>query len=110
MILHIDFLIFSISLILFVIAAVLTFSIKSVASDGSEAPLYKHYVTDIKKIFRNYLWNGFIPNFIYVFPFYLFNHNLEIIRILKIYRYPFISNKSKESLSWILSFIFKKSV
>jgi cell division protein YceG involved in septum cleavage len=38
-------LIFSISLILFVIAAVLTFSIKSVASDGSEAPLYKHYVS-----------------------------------------------------------------
>ena len=72
--------------------------------------LYKHYVTDIKKIFRNYLWNGFIPNFIYVFPFYLFNHNLEIIRILKIYRYPFISSKSKESLSWILSFIIKNSV
>ena len=42
---HPRILIFSISLILFVIAAVLTFSIKSVASDGSEAPLYKHYVS-----------------------------------------------------------------
>ena len=38
-------LIFTFSLILFIIAAILTFSIKSVASDGSEAPLYKHYVS-----------------------------------------------------------------
>ena len=71
---------------------------------------YKHYVYDIKKIFRNYLTNGFIPNFLYVFPFYIFSHNLEIIRLLKIYRYPFISAKSRATLSWILSFIFKNTV
>ena len=71
--------------------------------------LNKYYVTDIKKIFKNYLWNGFIPNVIYVFPFYLFHHNLEIIRLFKIYRYPSISGKSKIILTWILSFIFKNN-
>ena len=71
--------------------------------------LNKYYVTDVKKIFKNYLWNGFIPNIIYVFPFYLISSNLEIIRLLKIYRYPFISNTSKSILFWILSFIFKNS-
>ena len=71
--------------------------------------LNKYYVTDIKKIFKNYLWNGFIPNVIYVFPFYIFHHNLEIIRLLKIYRYPLISSKSKTVLSWLLSLIFKNN-
>lgn len=71
--------------------------------------LNKYYVTDIKKIFKNYLWNGFIPNVIYVFPFYIIYSNLEIIRLLKIYRYPFISNTSKSILFWILSFIFKNN-
>ena len=71
--------------------------------------LNKYYVTDIKKIFKNYLWNGFIPNVIYVFPFYIFHHNLEIIRLLKIYRYPFISSKSKIILTWLLSLIFKNN-
>ena len=72
--------------------------------------LNKYYVTDIKKIFKNYLWNGFIPNVIYVFPFYIFHHNLEIIRLLKIYRYPFISSKSKLYLSWLLSLVFKNNI
>ena len=71
---------------------------------------YKQYITDIKKIFRNYLRNGFIPNVLYVFPFYIFNQNLEIIRLLKIYRYHFISSQSRATLSLLLSFIIKKTV
>ena len=70
----------------------------------------KYYVTDIKKIFKNYLYNGFIPNILYVFPFYLISDKLEIIRFLKIYRYPYISNQSKAILSWILSFMIKNNL
>ena len=72
-------------------------------------PLNKYYVTDIKKIFKYYLYNGFIPNVIYVFPFYIISSNLEIIRLLKIYRYPLISNKTKAIFSWLLSLIFQNS-
>ena len=72
-------------------------------------PLNKYYVTDIKKIFKYYLYNGFIPNVIYVFPFYIIDSSLEIIRLLKIYRYPLISNKTKAIFSWLLSLIFKNS-
>ena len=70
----------------------------------------KAYVTDLKKIFKNYLWNGFIPNAIYVFPFYLFDDSLEIVRLLKIYRYPKISNKTKTILSRIISLFLKNSL
>ena len=70
----------------------------------------KYYVTDIKKIFYNYLWNGFIPNVIYVFPFSLIHPNLEIIRLIKIYRYPYLNNKTKSFLFLFLSFIFKNSI
>ena len=72
-------------------------------------PLNKYYVTDIKKIFKYYLYNGFIPNVIYVSPFYIISSNLEIIRLLKIYRYPLISNKTKAIFSWLLSLIFQNS-
>jgi hypothetical protein len=72
-------------------------------------PLNKYYVTDIKKIFKYYLYNGFIPNVIYVSPFYIISSNLEIIRLLKIYRYPLISNKTKAIFSWLLSLIIQNS-
>ena len=72
--------------------------------------LNKYYVTDLKRIFYNYLWNGFIPNFIYVFPFSLIHPNLEIIRLIKIYRYPFINNTTKSIFFWILSFIIRNSI
>ena len=79
-------------------------------TDSSMDTVDKAYVTDLKKIFKNYLWNGFIPNAIYVFPFYLFDDSLEIVRLLKIYRYPKISNKTKAILSWILSLFLKNSL
>ena len=67
----------------------------------------KYYITDIKKIFINYLKSGFIPSLIYVFPFYIFKKYLEMLRFIKIYRYPFVNNKIKNLTLWLLSFIIK---
>ena len=67
----------------------------------------KYYITDIKKIFINYLKSGFIPSLIYVFPFYIFKKYLEMLRFIKIYRYPFVNNKIKNLALWFLSFIIK---
>ena len=67
----------------------------------------KFYITDIKKIFINYLKNGFLPSLIYVLPFYLLRKDLEMLRFIKIYRYPFVNNKIKRLSSWILSLIIK---
>ena len=67
----------------------------------------KYYITDIKKIFINYLKSGFIPSLIYVFPFYIFKKYLEMLRFIKIYRYPFVNNKIKNLTLWILSIIIK---
>ena len=67
----------------------------------------KYYVTDIKKIFINYLKHGFFLNLIYVLPFYLIIKELEPLRFFKIYRYPYVNNKIKRLISWLLSFIIK---
>ena len=67
----------------------------------------KYYITDIKKIFFNYLKRGFIPSVIYVLPFYLIRKDLEMLRFIKIYRYPFVNNKIKRLATWLLSIIVK---
>ena len=67
----------------------------------------KYYITDIKKIFFNYLKGGFIPSIIYVLPFYLIRKDLEMLRFIKIYRYPFVNNKIKRLTTWILSLVVK---
>lgn len=67
----------------------------------------KYYVTDIKLIFCHYIKTSFIINILYVCPFYLILPSLEIIRLLKVYRYPSVTNKIKQFLTWILSFMIK---
>ena len=67
----------------------------------------KYYITDIKKIFFNYLKGGFIPSIIYVLPFYLIRKDFQILRFIKIYRYPFVNNKIKRLTTWILSLVVK---
>ena len=67
----------------------------------------KYYITDIKKIFINYLKSGFIPSLIYVIPFYLIDKDLEMLRFIKIYRYPFVNIKIKRLTTWLLSLIVK---
>ena len=67
----------------------------------------KYYITDIKKIFLNYLKNGFIPSVIYVLPLYVFRSDLEMLRFIKLYRYPYVNNKIKRLVTWLLSFIIK---
>ena len=67
----------------------------------------KYYITDIKKIFLNYLKSGFIPSVIYILPLYIFRSDLEMLRFIKLYRYPYVNNKIKRFVTWLLSFIFK---
>ena len=67
----------------------------------------KYYITDIKKIFLNYLKSGFIPSVIYILPLYIFRPDLEMLRFIKLYRYPYVNNKIKRFVTWLLSFIFK---
>ena len=67
----------------------------------------KYYITDIKKIFFHYLKSGFIPSLLYVFPFYIFYSDLEILRLIKLYRYPYVNNKIKKLITWLLSFLIK---
>ena len=69
--------------------------------------LNKYYITDIKKIFINYLKSGFIPSLVYVIPFYLIRSDLEMLRFIKLYRYPYVNNKIKKLSTWLLSFIIK---
>ncbi len=67
----------------------------------------KYYVTDMKKISKNYLKSGFFPSLSYVFPFYIFHSDLEMFRFIKLYRYPFVNYKFKRLIIWLLSFIIK---
>lgn len=67
----------------------------------------KFYITDIKKIFFHYLKSGFIPSLIYVFPFYIFYPELEMLRLIKLYRYPYVNDKIRKLITWLLSFIIK---
>ena len=67
----------------------------------------KYYITDIKKIFINYLKTGFIINILYVTPFYIFYPKAEIIRLIKLYRYPTVNNKIKFFSTFLLSYIIK---
>lgn len=67
----------------------------------------KFYITDIKKIFFHYLKSGFIPSLIYVFPFYIFYPELEMLRLIKLYRYPYVNDKIRKLTTWFLSFIVK---
>jgi hypothetical protein len=57
----------------------------------------KLYVTDIKKIFYHRKVS-IIINSLYVFPFYLFNSDLELFRLLKVYRYPRVNQNNKKFL------------
>ena len=65
----------------------------------------KFYITDIKKIFFHYLKSGFIPSLIYVFPFYIFYPELEMLRLIKLYRYPYVNDKIRKLITWLLSFV-----
>ena len=67
----------------------------------------KYYITDIKKIFINYLKSGFIPSLVYILPLYIFRKDLEMLRFIKLYRYPYVNNKIKRLVTWLLSFIIK---
>ena len=67
----------------------------------------KFYVTDMKKIFIHYLKGGLIPNFLYVFPFHAFYHLLEMLRLIKLYRYPFVNSKIKKVATKLLSLCIK---
>ena len=67
----------------------------------------KYYITDIKKIFIHYLKTSFIINVLYVTPFYIFYPRAEILRLIKLYRYPTVNNKIKFFSTFILSFIIK---
>ena len=67
----------------------------------------KYYITDIKKIFINYLKSGFLPSLLYVLPFYLIRDDLEMFRFIKLFRYPYVNNKIKRLVTWFLSFIIK---
>ena len=67
----------------------------------------KFYITDIKKIFINYLKSGFIPSLVYVLPLYIFRSDLEMLRFIKLYRYPYVNNKIKRFTTWLLLFIIK---
>ena len=69
--------------------------------------LNKYYITDIKKIFVNYLKSGFIPSLAYVIPFYLLRSDLEMMRFIKLYRYPYVNSKIKKLSTWLLSFLIK---
>ena len=59
----------------------------------------KHYITDIRRIFIHYLKNGFPFDLLTVFPFYLFNKQLSILRLIKLYRYSTFNEKLKNYLS-----------
>ena len=67
----------------------------------------KYYITDIKKISINYLKTSFIINIIYIIPFYIFYPKAEIIRLIKLYRYPTVNNKIKILSTFLLSYIIK---
>ena len=62
----------------------------------------KLYVTDIKKIFLHRKVS-IIINSLYVFPFYLFDEDLELFRFLKVYRYPRVNQNNKKFLFYLLS-------
>ena len=67
----------------------------------------KYYITDIKKIFINYLKSGFIPSLVYILPLYIFRQDLEMLRFIKLYRYPYVNNKIKKFTTLLLLFIIK---
>ena len=67
----------------------------------------KFYVTDIKKIFINYIKGQFFISLLYVLPLYLIYSGLEIFRLIKLYKYPSVNNKIKKISVWLLSFIIK---
>ena len=59
-------------------------------------------MTDIKKIFLHRKVS-IIINSLYVFPFYLFDEDLELFRFLKVYRYPRVNQNNKKFLFYLLS-------
>ena len=67
----------------------------------------KFYITDMKKIFYNHLKGPFIIGLFYVLPLYLIHPSLEIFRMIKLYKYPFVNNYIKKFLTWLLSFIIQ---
>ena len=70
----------------------------------------KSYVTDLKKIFINYIKGQFIISVLYVFPFYAIYSHLEILRLIKLYQYPKVMTKIKRLSSWILSHFIKNII
>jgi len=67
----------------------------------------KTYVTDLKKIFINYIKGQFIISILYVFPFYAIYSHLEILRLIKLYQYPNVMTKIRRLSSWLLSHCIK---
>ena len=62
----------------------------------------KLYVTDIKKIFFHRKFS-IIINSLYVIPFYIFNRDFQLFRLLKVYRYPRVNQNNKKFLFYLLS-------
>ena len=69
----------------------------------------KYYITDIKKIFINYIKGGFVLSLLYVLPLYIFRKDLEILRFIKLYRYPYVNSKIKK-FSTLLLLCFIKNI
>ena len=67
----------------------------------------KFYVTDLKRICINYIKGEFFLCLIYVLPLYLIYSKLEILRLIKLYKYPTVNNQIKRLATWLLSFIIK---
>lgn len=64
-------------------------------------------ILNYKKIFINYLKFGLIFDLIYVLPFWLLNPYLIFLRLIKIYKLPFIIKKCNHFFMFLTSFIMK---
>ena len=60
------------------------------------------YIKNIRLIFWKNIKLSLLINIIAIFPFYLFNIKYEIIRLIKLYRYPIINHKFKNFGIFIL--------
>ena len=65
----------------------------------------KYYITDIKRIFLRYLREDLIPSLLYVLPIYILEPKFEILRFIKLYRYPYVNSMIWKLSMWLLSLV-----
>lgn len=63
-----------------------------------------YLITDIKLIILNYLRRGFIFDLLYTLPFWLITPQLIILRMIKIYRFPYIVSVIQQIIFLLSSF------